>query len=189
MPKPVFTVVHHPTHLLLQSLIPTAYLSGSLALKIRGYDSAREVGDIDVYLMPSSEIQAAKVIKNSAAAIWDKLDKDVFVRMVELAKDEEYLDDEFVRLSFSFKYKVGELIKDLKVDFFCAAVTDDSVDYLSVNGSASSYKIEDGEKFNVPTLSAVDIIKFKVQHAMNGEGHWSERKQAADLVRFFAEFI
>lgn len=171
-----------------------SHLSGSLALQMQGYNTGKEAGDIDVYLEPSTQVKAETVIKNAADAIWENLDKDVFVSKSFLVRDDEYLDDEFVRLSFNFNYskRVSESLKAtgvMKVDFFCAAVTDSSVDYLAENGSTSSYTIEDGEKFKIRTLDAIDIIKFKVQHAMNGEGHWSEKKQQVDLVRFFANLI
>ncbi len=188
------TIKHHPTHLFLQTLqehIVNAHLSGSLALQMQGYNTGKEAGDIDIYLEPSTEFKAEKVIKDAANAVWQKLDKDVFSRMVQLANVKEYLDDEFVRESFHFYYKtkVSDMLKSIKIDFFCSRAIDGSVDYLALNGSTSSYAIEDGEKFKIRTLNAIDIIKFKVQHAMNGEGHWSERKQQVDLVRFFANLI
>lgn len=184
---------HHPTHLFLQTLQEctiNSHLSGSLALQMQGYNTGKEAGDIDVYLEPSTEFKEEKVIKDAANAVWENLDKDVFIKKIQLIRDDEYLDDEFMRMSFRFEYKTeSQIYSDLKVDFFCAVVTDESVDYLALNGSTSSYTIEDGEKFKIRTLSAIDIIKFKVQHAMNDQGHWSEKKQVVDLVRFFANLI
>lgn len=186
------TIKHHPTHLFLQSLqenCPSAYLSGSLALQMNGYKSAKEANDIDVYIESPSGDKPNNVIKLAALAIYLKLDKDVFISLTELVRDDEYLDDEFFRVSYSFKFKDGNLTKDIKVDFFCAVVSYEFVEYLTDDAEMSSYKIEDGEEFCVRALNSVNIIKFKVQHAMNNEGHWSERKQAADLVRFFSNLI
>lgn len=183
---------HHPTHLFLQTLQESVFgshLSGSLALQMQGYNTGKEAGDIDVYLEPSTEFKAEKVIKDAANAVWENLDKDLFTIKVRLVRDDEYLDDEFVRISYNFSYMEKNTAKRLKVDFFCSRAIDGSVDYLALNGDTSIYNIEDGEKFEIRTLDAIDIINFKVQHAMNDQGHWSERKQQVDLVRFFANLI
>lgn len=138
------------------------YLTGSLALKLMGYDVIHECDDIDI-VYPYSQDAFSPFYNNNVKEIVGVLFEDIAIdfELDELfftfVSKDDYPDSTNALSSFAFKYAnytyEDNINLHLIVDFF---VPSPNVNVIEYNGA------------KIPCANVEDIIRAKVKHSING---------------------
>jgi hypothetical protein len=161
------------------------YLSGSLALQMQQWNTGRLFSDIDLFIPFRNGIPPHNRLSSIIKLVREKLPEYKLFKV----EHDDYLDDDYVRHSYRLEIpsKLNNLmyVGEFKFDLFTPCFESEKDERMEEN--STNAKFEDG--FTMPALDAKDIICFKVRHAMDNNGHWSEKKQMMDLIRFFSNNI